>query len=263
MDLSFITLSWNSEKYINDCLLSCSTKCTSEKIKAEIFVVDNGSQDNTIALIEGLVDTVDTPINLTKLPENKGTTYPRNLALKQAKGEYICIIDSDTEFGKGSIANALQYLKDNDNVGILAPRLTLPDGTTQNSIKKFPTFIQKLKKLPKAVFGVKVTESDFYTNLDDLGVTEIDSAISACWFFHRRLLTSVGYLDEKIFYAPEDLDYCLRVSKSGKKNTYFPPLEVLHHTQQITHKKPFSEISRSHFWGLLYYYRKHGGWFKV
>lgn len=262
MDLSFIILTWNSEQYVEKCLQSCTEKCVEENLEAEILIVDNGSNDTTIDLIESLAKTLATPIILTRLAENKGTTLTRNMALKKARGEYICVIDSDTEFGEGNITDALQYLQTNNNIGILAPRLTLPDGTIQNSIKKFPSFLQKIKKIPKAIAGAKITEHDFYSELDKFDVTKIESAISACWFFHRSLLDTVGYLDENIFYAPEDLDYCLRVYKSGKQNIYFPTLEVLHHTQQITHKKPFSKVSLSHFWGLLYYYRKHGGWFK-
>jgi GT2 family glycosyltransferase len=73
-------------------------------------------------------------------------------------------------------------------------------------------------------------------------------------------MEKVGYLDEKIFYSPEDIDYALRVWLAGYCVLYYPALTVLHHTQQITHKKPLSKTSISHFFGLVYYYRQHGGW---
>lgn len=260
MDLSFVILTWNSESYIEKCLQSCVTKCDQENLKIELLVVDNGSTDNTINIVENLADRLSVPIKLTKLKENKGTTISRNLALRQAQGEFICILDSDTEFGKGSIIGALEFIDENANVGILAPRLILPNGSIQNSIKKFPSFFQKLKKIPKALVKAKVTEHDFYSDLETMGISKIHSAISACWFFQKNLLSTIGYLDENIFYSPEDLDYCIRVYNSGRQNFYFPELEVLHHTQQISHSRPFSRVSISHFGGLLYYYRKHGGW---
>jgi GT2 family glycosyltransferase len=108
--------------------------------------------------------------------------------------------------------------------------------------------------------GIHINQSDFYEEFPFVAETVVDSAISACWFFRKELCDDIGYLDEKIFYSPEDLDYCLRVYLSGKINVYHPYFEVLHHTQQISHRKPFSMVSFSHFAGLLYYYKKHGGW---
>jgi hypothetical protein len=89
----------------------------------------------------------------------------------------------------------------------------------------------------------------------------VQSAISCCWFFRRELFERLGPLDERIFYAPEDVDYCLRSWKKGRAVVYFPFLKVLHHTQQISHKKPLSKTALSHFKGLLYYLTKHGYWF--
>ncbi|MHB9028530.1 MAG: glycosyltransferase family 2 protein, partial [Candidatus Latescibacterota bacterium] len=58
-------------------------------------------------------------------------------------------------------------------------------------------------------------------------------------------------------YSPEDVDYCIRTWKKGKRIVYYPEFTVLHHVQRITHKKFFSRIAFSHFFGLLYYFLKH------
>ena len=90
-----------------------------------------------------------------------------------------------------------------------------------------------------------------------------ETAISAAWFFRRDLVDTVGLLDEAIFYAPEDLDYCVRVWKHGKKILYYPAVRFHHCTQQVSHKRPFSFLAGSHLTGLLRYYGKHGGWFST
>jgi GT2 family glycosyltransferase len=115
-------------------------------------------------------------------------------------------------------------------------------------------------KIPRIVFGIKTKNNDFYENFPFAEEQTVDTAISACWFFKKALLQKTGYLDEKIFYAPEDIDFSLRVWKAGLSILYYPAFSVFHHTQQITHRKPLSKTSISHFWGLIYYYRKHGGW---
>lgn len=251
---SFVILTWNSSKTINDCLLSISKNSIKSRLNYEMLIVDNGSNDQTVKMIRDNFKYL--PVKLTVLPKNMGTTFSRNIALRQAKGDIICVIDSDAVLQQGDLNEIANRLKD-DSLGIVAPKLVLPDGTVQNSVKKFPSLLAKLAKILKIIFNIKIGDYDWYQDFPFSGETEVDYAISACWFFKRRLLQEVGFLDEKIFYAPEDIDYCLRVRRKGKQIIYYPYLTVLHHCQQITHKYALSMISLSHFWGLLYYFAKH------
>jgi GT2 family glycosyltransferase len=261
LDLSFIILSWNSQRYLQRCFDSLIEKCRAEQILFEIIVIDNGSSDDSVTLLKQYQNRLPGQFTLISLDSNRGTTGPRNIGLRQAKGRNICILDSDTECGEGSISAVLGLLHEREDVGIIAPRLLLEDGSVQHSVKKFPAFTAKLLKLPKVLFHIQVADADFYEDFPFAAERSVDSAISACWFFRRELLAEVGMLDENIFYAPEDLDFCLRVRQAGKTIRYFPELTLLHHTQQLSHRQPFSKLSWSHFCGLLYYFRKHGGWF--
>lgn len=259
-ELSFIILTWNSNRYLPGCLDSIMRKAQEESIDFEVIIIDNGSRDETIKTIEQYQHSHPGIFHLIALPDNRGTTYPRNLGLKKARGEFICVLDSDTELAGGTLRSLLSHLTSNADIGIIAPRLLLPDGSVQHSVKRFPTMLDKLMKLPRIIAGIQTKNSDFYDDFPFTVIKEVDSAISACWFFQHKLLGTVGYLDENIFYAPEDLDYSLRVWQAGLKVLYYPPFTVLHHTQQLSHKKPLSKTSLSHFWGLIYYYCKHGGW---
>ena len=260
MQLSFIILSWNSENYLRDCFESILSKCNAEDVAFEVIVIDNGSQDRSAEIIKDYSQAHPGSFMLIQLTANRGTTFPRNLGLKQAKGEYVCIIDSDTELGEGRLAEILDRLDKHQSIGLIAPRLLLPGGIVQNSVKHFPTMLNKLLKIPRILLGIKTRNADFYADFPFSEERQVESAISACWFFRKALLDQVGLLDERIFYAPEDVEFSLRVWKAGYAVLYYPGFTVLHHTQQITHKKPLSKTSLSHFWGLLYYYRKHGGW---
>jgi len=258
--VSFIVLTWNSERFLNACFDSIMKSCSRENIPYEIIVVDNGSTDGSVSVVKRYQELHASNFKLIALDSNRGTTYPRNLGYKQADGKYICVLDSDTELGEESLWKVLMYLETQNDVGILAPQLILPDGSVQNSVKRFPTMLDKSIKALRIVSKIKTPNSDFYKELPFESVRDVDTAISACWFIRRELWEKVGYLDEKIFYAPEDLDYSIRVWKAGYRVLYYPLFTVLHHTQQITHKKPLSKTSLSHFKGLLYYYWKHGGW---
>lgn len=260
LNISFIVLTWNSEKFLLNCFSSIIKKCREEGVRFEVIIIDNGSQDGSKKFIEKFIQSNPGEFVLIPLESNRGTTYTRNLGLKRARGEFLCILDSDTELGEGRLTDVIERLASDNQIGLIAPRLLLPDGTVQNSVKRFPTMLNKLMKIPRIVFGIKTKNSDFYDDFPFSEERKVDSAISACWFFSQKLLDTVGYLDEKIFYAPEDIDFSLRVWQAGKSILFYPAFTVLHHTQQITHKKPLSRTSLSHFFGLLYFYRKHGGW---
>jgi GT2 family glycosyltransferase len=198
----------------------------------------------------------------TVLRHNLGTTFPRNLALRRVRGTHVCVLDSDTEMRDGRLDDVLWRLSESPDIGIMAPRLFTDDGRVQHSVKMFPTLWEKFLKLRRIFLRLKVSDSDFYSEFPFREPRDIDSAISACWLFKTELLRTVGLLDERIFYAPEDLDYCLRVWRSGYRIVYYPFLSVLHRTQQVSHRRPFSRVSLSHAAGLAYYFRKHGGWFR-
>lgn len=68
----------------------------------------------------------------------------------------------------------------------------------------------------------------------------------------------MGLLDEKIFYAPEDVDYCLRVALAGLRVVYLPAVVATHHAQEISRRKLLSRSFREHVKGLVYFWRKHG-----
>jgi len=252
--LSFVILTWNSERTIGDCLKGISDKCIHEGIEYEVCIVDNGSRDSTVKIIE--YGFKDLPINLIRLNANKGTTVSGNIALKRCRGDVLCILDSDSILQEGRIREIISLLEDR-SIGIVAPKLILPDGTTQNSAKKFPSVLTKLLKIPGIILKTGTRNRDFYGNFPFSFETEVDSAISACWFLKRELLDEVGFFDERFFYGPGDVDYCLRIKKEGKKIVYFPSFTILHHTRQITHKRPLSKIALIHFWGLIYYFFKH------
>lgn len=262
-DISFIILTWNSCKYLSRCFESIISKCAAERLDYEILIMDNGSSDDSKEVFEHYSARLGDQFKVEYLGRNTGTTIPRNLGIKNSSGQYLCILDSDTELRTGSLSDVLSFLKNEPMSGMIAPKLELPDGSIQNSVKIFPTFLQKLFKILQAVFKIKTSNPDFYRDFPFTRMRAVDTAISACWFLDRQVVERVGYLDEKIFYSPEDLDFCVRLRKLGYRIFYWPDLTVLHNTQQISHTSPFSKVSLSHFSGLLYYFRKHGGWFST
>ena len=257
-EVSFIVLTYNSERYIINCIDSIGTLYPN--VNLELIVIDNGSVDKSLQLLIGAKRTKKFPITIIPLPKNIGTTKSRNIGIKKADGQYVVIMDSDIEFIGKSFSQMLSYLKQHHDIGILVPKIAYPNGHIQHSCKKFPTFPAKLLKLMKIFTRFDFIDQDFYDNFPFNSCREVDTAISAFWLFRKNLIDLVGYLDENIFYSPEDVDFCIRVWLTGKKVVFYPRFEIIHHCQQISHKMPFDKISRSHLKGLIYYFSKYHYW---
>jgi GT2 family glycosyltransferase len=253
MYLSIVILSFNSSRHIEKCLSHVfdSLKCVDKK--AEVFVVDNGSSDGSLDIIDGFHKQFPEILKVIKFESNTGTTYSRNAALKQAKGDFILVLDSDAYITADAISRLTLYLAQAPDVGMAVPRLFYGSGNYQISCDVFPTLWLKAKRF---LFLKKMEEKGDALSLVDKP-TEVDYAISACWMLSRRCFKSVGLLDEKIFYSPEDVDYCLRVWQAGLAINYLPSVSVVHDAQELSRGFKLSRFHFSHLKGLLYLMFKH------
>ena len=259
MDLSVIILTWNSERYVESCLRAMFSSLAATSYSYEILIVDNGSTDTTTSLIRQIESHVSVKIDLISLPTNIGTTKSRNIALTRAVGKYICIMDSDVEITPETFTRLITLLKDNPGIGLAAPRIPYPNGNWQKSWDRFPTLQHKINRF----FNLKKMEPrDAELYQSSTINRDVDYAISAFWLFSRNLLTTVGLLDERIFYSPEDVDYCMRIWKSGYRIMYVPSARVTHHTQEISRGWRLSRSKFSHLKGLAYLFAKHGYLFR-
>ena len=183
----------------------------------EVIVVDNGSEDGTIHFLHDKYPDI-TAISLDK---NRGVAYARNRALERANGEYLC-------------------------------RLVDADGLLQESCKRYPGLGEKVKNILhrrgyRYAYGLEKMKKRF----------EPEYLIGACQLIRRDAYEAAGPLDEKIFYGPEDADFCLRVKKAGFSLAYVPEFTVLHHCQRMSRSRILSPIGLKHIEGLVHLYFKY------
>lgn len=261
--IAFVVLTWNSEKYIENCINSI---CTLEKYNTFIYVVDNGSTDGTLQIIERLKSKCieNVKMFLILYEKNMGTTVSRNAALKKVNHDtdYICVLDSDTEINEKAVDILIGQLLENEKYGIIGPKMKSPDGSVQQSGRNIPTLTEKiLKALPiKAAqrIGEDIEKPQGESQNEPY---EVGYLMSACWLMRRDVIDRVGLLDENIFYAPEDAEYCIRVWKSGYQVMFCPKAEIIHVWQRISKKRFFSRMNMEHIKGLFYMFSKHNCWF--
>jgi GT2 family glycosyltransferase len=257
MRLSTVIIGHNSWHYLEKCLASLHFLFGNPQ--AEIIYVDNASTDTTLREIRRLYPQ----ITVFENQSNAGISVARNRGIRAASGEYVWLLDSDTEASPAALAAMLSFMDGRPEVGLCGCKLYGQDGRIQNSCRRFPTIGGKLKaalrilsrRLRGKASSSGAPDSDYDVNA--VQPFEVDYVIGACQLFRRTAQEKIGLLDERIFYGPEDADFCLRMRQAGYKVFYLPHVSMLHAYQRLSSHRIFSKINVRHLQGLVCYFRKH------
>ena len=261
--ISFVILTWNSEKVIKDCLNSL-TAINEQKI--EVILIDNGSEDNTVSIINKFKE--ENPDILSKiilLEKNYGTTISRNMGIREISDDtnFVCILDSDTIINQDAMSELIRVLQSDPQNAIAGPHMVNLDGVEQVTAKCIPTAMLKFcKAFPVRGIQKIGEQKERYDFSDKQRSYPVGYLISACWMIRRSAIKKIGLLDEKIFYSPEDVEYCVRAWKNGMRVVYCPNAHIIHATQRISKKKLISRHNWEHIKGLVYFFGKYNLFFK-
>jgi GT2 family glycosyltransferase len=258
MNLSIIIVNYKSKDKTAKCLESLE-KAEWGGLSYEIIVVDNASGDNLLFLKKAHPE-----IKIIQSEKNLGMGGGNNLGIKNSSGEFILILNPDTEVKSGAVLKLFNYLKRNESAGIVGPKLLNPDGSLQYSCLRFPKI---LTPLLRRTFLGKI----FYKSLDkflmkDFNHNEtrgVDWLMGSCLLVRRELLDVSGRLfDERFFMYFEDTELCRRARRFGWKSVYLPEAEVFHDHARASAEKswyiaPFVDrLAREHIKSWFKYFFK-------
>jgi len=254
MDLSIIIVSWRVKDLLKDCLNSIYNK--TENLDYEVFVVDNDSKDGTEEMIKQQFPKVNLIVN----ENNIGFAKANNQAIKISKGDYILLLNPDTKLVDNSIKKAYESMRINNQIGIIGCRMYNPDNTNQPSVRKFPTFFAMfliMLKLHHLILNTKTMNDYLEKDFDYEKSQEVDQVMGAFFMINRKVIDSIGLLDQHYFIWFEEVDYCRRVKNSGFKIIYLSDCKIIHHYgqsfKQVLNVRKQEIFNRS----LLYYFKKH------
>lgn len=216
IDLSIIIVTYNSEKNIGALLDSIYKERA--KLSLEVIVVDNQSADASVEVTKRhkIKPTV------LRMDTNAGFAAAVNRGISLATGEYYLLLNPDTVVLPGALKKLLDFAKDTDPLGAVAPRLLNPDGKSQASVYKFPTITNAIKK------DFLGCQNCFGKYLPDNRTQVVEVAVMAAFLIPKSTLAEVGGLNEKYFLYYEDVDYCRRLKAKGLPIYYFPAAKIKH-----------------------------------
>lgn len=204
---------------------------------------------------------VDKKISYFHNPENPGFGTGHNNAFKflQSNSKFHLIVNPDIYFDENVLSNLLAYISENNNIGILIPKVLYPNGEIQKLAKLLPTpFTFLIRRFfPKALFVDYNNKFELqkYNYTHTLNVP----FLSGCFMlFNSDVYNKIKGFDENIFMYTEDIDICRRVNKLGYKTVLYPFESVYHDHERksILNMKTFKVFVKSYF----YYFNK-WGWF--
>lgn len=250
--LSIIIVNWNTRALLAECLKSLVDTLTG--ISYEIWVVDNASSDDSLAMLARDFPAVQVIANR----ENVGFARANNQAMAQSQGKFMLLFNSDAVAIPGSIAALLQLAQNQAHVGMVGAHLLNTDGSFQASYTSFPTLWQEfliLSGLGRMLYG------RYYPShgpAENEGAQGVDYVEGACMLVRREAFEQVGGLDENFFMYAEEVDWCCSMKKAGWQVWYQPAARIIHHGSGSSNER------RTKREGDLYqsrvrFFRKHYG----
>jgi GT2 family glycosyltransferase len=236
--LTVVLITWNERGRLQKCLQSLLPAIDFER--HEVLVVDNGSRDGT----DEMMASEFPQVRYFPLDHNIGVGPARNRGIALAQGEMIMILDNDTEVLDMDFPEVIEraFAKD-PLLGLLGFRLENPDGTTQRSTRRFPTiihpFISRISLLQKIPFFRRMLERHLMEDVDLDALrerTRVDYVLGANQIFPKALAIRLNSYDDRIFYGPEDLEFCLRIRDFGLQVKYSNEINIRHEYQRRTRK---------------------------
>ena len=275
VDLSIIILSYNTRELTQGCISALIGSLPKNKnFISEVIVVDNGSTDESVEMIEKIRNPkseIRNNIVLKTILNKKNLGYPEgnNQGLKAAKGKYILFLNSDVIIEKIDFEKLIHYLDLHSEIGVLTVKVLLSDGSIDPaSHRGFPTvwnsfcyFIGLESLLRNLPFVNRIVGGYHLLHLNLANIHEIDSASGAFYLSRKDILQKVGGFDESFFMYGEDLDLSFRIKKIGYKVIYYPEFKVTHLKHASGLKKNDVNTRREtryHFFNAMeIFYKKH------
>ena len=216
-------------------LMTCLTSIVEKTTYAsyEIVIIENNSeQQETEAFYRDLesgkipeyADLVRSErLRIVRYPGSFNYSAIHNFALPYTKGEYLLLLNNDTEVRSGGWIEELLGLCQQKDIGAVGAKLYYPDGTIQHA-----GVVIGLCGVASHLFIGASGDADGYAGRLK-SVQDVSAVTAACMMTKRTVYEAVGGLTEELAVAYNDIDYCMKVRRAGYLVAFTPYAELTHY----------------------------------
>ena len=253
MKLSVVIVNYNVKHFLEQCLNSLEQAAA--EIDYEVIVVDNASTDGSTEYITARFPK----IKWMACRENNGFSKGNNIAIAQAKGEYILLLNPDTIVTKEAIEGCVEFMDAHADAGACGVYMLRTDGTfAPESRRGLPTpFVAfcKMSGLSKLFPKSRKFGRYYMQYLDKEETNPIEIISGAYMMLRHSTIEKTGVLDEDFFMYGEDIDLSYRIIKGGYNN-YYLPLRILHYKGESTNKSTYRYV-HTFYRAMQLFFKKH------
>jgi GT2 family glycosyltransferase len=227
--VSVIIINYNTLQLTTNCIRSIIRH--TQNVSYEIILVDNNSSECNMQLLTSKFPD----IVFIQSTSNLGFAGGNNLGLANAQGEYILLLNSDTELVNDAISISVAKMQSDNKIGVLSTKLVYPDGRSQAVAGRFPSLKTELFEL----FRLTKFESEHNKrNRLHADLLDYSKYIETDWLWGAFLLMPHSVLNafpqkklhQDFFMYYEDVQWCYFIKHDLKlKIVYIPDGVVIHH----------------------------------
>lgn len=261
MDLSIITVTYNAQNFIAEQTRSVVLAC--EGIEYEQIIIDNGSSDYTVKVVENVKN-----LKLIKNGKNLGFGAANNQGIKIAVGEFILFLNPDTRLvGEGVLKISIEWMREHKEIGIMGCKLVNEDGKLNifQGPRRFPKVWEQIAiifKIPHLF--PRILKKYHYQDLDLNRMREVDTVRGSFMLVRREIVDRLGgqAFDPRYFIWFEEVDLCREVKKMGYKVIYNPEIICVDLVGQTFKKLDLVWRQKQFTKSMLIYFQKWEPWWK-
>ena len=254
MQLTVVIVNYNVRHFLEQTLLS--VRRAVRGMDAEVFVVDNHSQDDSVAMVRAQFPEVQLIANT----DNPGFSKANNQAIRLARGRYVLLLNPDTVVGENTFRDCFDFMEKHPEAGGLGVRMIDGSGTFLPESKRgFPSpWVAFCKTFGlAAIFPKSKTFGRYHLGyLSPDSTNPVDVLSGAFMWMRRSVLGEVGLLDEQFFMYGEDIDLSYRIKQGGYENYYFAGTSIIHYKGESTKKGSLNYV-RVFYQAMIIFARKH------
>ncbi|NCT54813.1 glycosyltransferase family 2 protein [Candidatus Falkowbacteria bacterium] len=256
MDLSIIIVSWNVKEKLRANLQALLASKTD--FSFEVFVVDNNSGDGSAEMVKEEFPKVKLIANT----ENLGFAKANNQAIKEAKGNFILLLNPDMQVYSDTLENSLNWAKKNQQAVVSGFKLVNEKNEIIKQVRKFPKLFDQLMIVLKVPHLVpSVLDSYLLPNFDYEKEAKIDSIRGAFFLINKESYKKISgqdkpLLDERYFIWFEEVDFCKEVYRLGGEVWYSPSAKCLDYVGASFSQVKLGQTQRYFCDSMLRYFKK-------
>ena len=232
MKLSVVIVNYNVSAFLEQALTSVYKAL--RNVEGEVFVVDNDSSDDSLAMVAAKFPQVKLIAN----KENVGFAKANNQAIRISTGEYVLLLNPDTVVEEDTFEKCIRFMDETPDAGGLGVKMVNGKGEflpeSKRGIPLPSVAFYKLFGLSKLFPHSRTFGAYHLSYLNEDEIHSVEVLAGAFMMMRRSVLDQVGLLDEDYFMYGEDIDLSYRILKGGYKNYYFPETRIIHYKGEST-----------------------------